>query len=84
MDAVKFANLASIYRVERDPLVFQILMFLDKLLSNFIRLCQFLSHLNYNLQTRSTQLILCHSVPNVCVHSYITSKRIKIVCPTLS
>ena len=59
-------------------------MFLDKLISNSIKLCQFFFYLDYDPKTCSTRHIFCCSVTKICVHSYITSKRIKLECPTTS
>ena len=59
-------------------------MFLDELISNCIKLCQFFLYLDNDPKTRSTQHIFCCSVTKICVHSYITSKRIKLECPTTS
>ena len=59
-------------------------MFLDELISNCIKLCQFFLYLDNDPKTRSTRHIFCCSVTKICVHSYITSKRIKLECPTMS
>ena len=59
-------------------------MFLDKLISNFIKLFLLFFHLVNDPKTRSSRHIFCHSVPNIWVHSYITSKRFKLECPTTS
>ena len=59
-------------------------MFLDELISNCIKLCQFFLYLDNDPKTCSTQHIFCCSVTKICVHSYITSKRIKLECSTTS
>ena len=59
-------------------------MFLDKLISNFIKLFQLFFHLVNDPKTCSSRRIFCRSVPNIWVHSYITSERFKLECPTTS
>ena len=59
-------------------------MFLDELISNCIKLCQFFFYLDNDPKTRSTRHIFCCSVTKICVHSYITFKRIKVEFPASS
>ena len=58
------------------------LMFLDKLISNSIKLFQLFFHLVNDPKTCASRRIFCCSVPNIWVHSYITSERFKLECPT--
>ena len=59
-------------------------MFLDKLISNFIKLFQLFFHLDNDPKTCSSRRIFCRSVTNIWVHSHITSERFKLECPTTS
>ena len=59
-------------------------MFLDKLISKFLKLFQVFFDLVNEPKTRSTRHIFCRSVPKVCVLSYLTSKRSKLESPIMS
>ena len=56
-------------------------MFLDELISNCIKLRHFF-YLDNDPKTRSTRHIFYCSVIKIYVHSTITSKRMKLECPT--
>ena len=59
-------------------------MFLDELISNCIKLCHFFSIWTMTQKLALPDTFFCCSVTKICVHSYITSKRIKLECPTTS